>query len=129
MAVVDAPLAEAFRPRGADVVLAEHLDHAGAHLAEVDRDRRAPQSDHRENEVAQVFERVLGERHIAAGREYAQDDSEEQNEQQSKDKGWDRRPKQAAHVQQPVHPRATASGGGHSQRHRQQEGEQQGGDA
>ena len=64
-----APLAHALRARGADVVLAEHVEHRAARQARVGRGGHERERQPGQHEVLRPLDRILRQRHVAAARE------------------------------------------------------------
>ena len=62
-----APLAQALRAGGADVVLAEDLDQVPAHHARVERGERGREDEPGQDQRREPAARALRERHVAAG--------------------------------------------------------------
>src|SRR5258708_4499346 len=67
-------------PSGPDVVLAEDVEQARADLAHVHSDARGRERDRREDEPAEVVERILGEPDVAAGMRDPEHESEHEDE-------------------------------------------------
>ena len=62
--VTTGPLAQPLRPRGPDVVLAQHLEHHRACQAHGERRQRGAEDDAGHDHLGEVLERILAERHV-----------------------------------------------------------------
>ena len=74
---------EALRPRGAHVVGAQRLEHRGARLAEDHRRKAGAEHDRRQQHVAQVVDRVRGERDEPRRGQDPEPDREDQDQHQA----------------------------------------------
>ena len=84
----DAPFAQSLGARRADVVLAQGLDHGGAHVAGVTADAGDGQAGHRQDEEARrVPEARRAHGAHAAGGQHAEDDGEDHDQQQRQPEG------------------------------------------
>ena len=86
----------ALRARGAHVVLAQHLEHRRAHHPHHDREREDRDRDRRQDELAQVLDRVLVERDVRERRHPAEDARGEEQEQRREPEVRDADPDEAA---------------------------------
>ena len=87
-----------FRARRAHVVLPEHLQHRGADHAHHDREREHGDRDRREDELAQVLDRVLVDRRVGERRHPAEHARGEEEQERREPEVGDRDADQAAHA-------------------------------
>ena len=120
---------------GAHVVLANHIEHAGAGQPDDERRVRGRERDGRQQQVAQVGEASLAEdRGIARARQPAQRGREDQYQVQAHPEGRNRRREHGGARQALVEPASVADRGHHSNRksedddpHHRHEGQQDAG--
>ncbi len=88
MADAHLTLGQPLGPRGAHVVLVHRVEHVGAQHSAVEPDEEHGQREPRQDQVIRPLQRVLGQRHIAAGREQLDLEAEEvqQNRRQPEDR-------------------------------------------
>ena len=77
------PPRQSLGARGADVVLPQHLQHGGARDARQQSRQQQRQRNRRHGGRGEPAQRIIGERDIAAGRQPAQVDREEDDHQQA----------------------------------------------
>ena len=109
--------AQALGARGADVVGAEHVEHAGAGQPHHGRHRVIAQRHGRQHEVPPGA--------VAGHRKPLEPDREDDDQRQREPEGRHRLPDDGDHQRQPVDPRVAVDGGQHAERNRHHHGQQQ----
>ena len=106
----DRRLAEALGPRGADVVLAQHLEHGRARDARDQRDVDAAERDRRQDQVLEPGPQPLGERRVALHRQPVELEREDIGEEVGDHEHRHREAEHRERHDQPVDPGAGLPG-------------------
>ena len=108
--------ADALGPGGADVVLPEHLEHRRAHHAHHDRHREHRDRDRREDELAQVPDRVVPGGDVGERGDPAEDARREEQQQRREPEAGNAEPDQAADARAVVGGAVALDGGDDAER-------------